>query len=71
MSTMSTTPVISLEAARDRSTRVARAVDARRRLRDHDERRVLVTRPGGRAWVNGSELGGARTAFAHLSETYD
>ena len=70
MSTMSSTHVISIAAARDRSTRVARAVDARRRLRDSLDRRARERR-GGRAWINGSELGGARAALSHLTESYD
>jgi hypothetical protein len=68
MQDMSTTTVIQLSEIRDRSARVARAIDARRTL--NDERRGRV-RPAGRVWVNGSELGGARAAFAHLAESYD
>jgi hypothetical protein len=49
---------------------VNRAVDARRRLRDREDRRGR-RRGSGRAWLNGSELGGARNAFAHLAESYD
>ena len=72
MSGMSTTTVISLRGARDRSTRVSRAVDARRLLRDHDgvERRRRERR-GGRMWLNGSELGGVREAVAHLGDSFD
>jgi hypothetical protein len=55
----------------DRTRRVDRAVAARRRLHDtHPEHRSRE-HTGGRAWVNGSELGGARAAFAHLAECYD
>ena len=72
MATMSTTTVIPLSSARDRSARLSRAVDARRMLRDHaqDERRGRERR-GGRVWLNGSELGGVRDAVAHLSDPYD
>jgi hypothetical protein len=42
---------------------MARAIDARRLI----ERR----RRGGRAWVNGSELGRGRPALAYLGEIYD
>jgi hypothetical protein len=52
--------VVKIEAARD----------ARRRLDTTRERREQ-RRPGGRVWVNGSELGGARSALAHLAETHD
>jgi hypothetical protein len=70
MATMSTTRVIPIAAARDRSARVARAMDARRGFRDHDDRRARERR-GGRAWLNGSELGGARAALAYLADSYD
>jgi hypothetical protein len=59
--------VIPLAPARDR--RIARAVDARRGLLDRDRRGR--GRASGRVWVNGSELGGARVALAHLGESYD
>ena len=66
MSTMDQPPVIQL----DHSRRVARAVNARRRLRPAADRRERA-RGAGRVWVNGSELGGARLALTHLSESYD
>jgi hypothetical protein len=59
-------PVIQL----DRSRRVARAMNARRRLRVAPDRRRR-RRDGGRAWVNGRELGGTRLALSHLAEIYD
>ena len=71
MSSMSTTPVIQLSEVRDRSARVARAIDARRSLRTPGFDRRTRERGAGRVWVNGSELGGARAAFAHLAESYD
>ena len=71
MQDMSTTPVIRLSDVRDRSVRVARAIDARRSLRDAGGERRTRGRGEGRVWVNGSELGGARIAFAHLAEGYD
>jgi hypothetical protein len=56
----------------DRTRRVDRAMAARRRLHDAgDTERRSHERGEGRAWVNGSELGGARAAFAHLAESYD
>ena len=60
MRTMRNATVVKIEAARD----------ARRRLNTTRERREQ-RRPGGRVWVNGSELGGARNALTHLSESYD
>ena len=70
MPDMSTSTVVPIEAARERSARVARAIDARRAL-EATERRSAERHGGGRAWLNGSELGGARAAFAHLGESYD
>ncbi len=71
MPSMSTTPVIQLSEVRDRSARVARAIDARRGLHRPIVERRARQRGEGRVWVNGSELGGARAAFAHLAESYD
>ena len=71
MQTMSTTPVIQRSEARDRSARGARAIDARRTLGEPIVERRTRNRSEGRVWVNGSELGGARAAFAHLAESYD
>ena len=70
MSNMHSATVIPLDTARDRSRRVARAVDARRRLHEPGDRRARI-RPEGRAWVNGYELGGTRDALAHLGESFD
>lgn len=42
--------------------RVGRAIDARR---------DLTNRRGGRAWVNGREVGGADPRYIHLSESHD
>ena len=49
----------------DRRARVMRAVQAARHLR------AAERRSGGRAWVNGRELGGPQARFAHLAESYD
>ena len=71
MSSMSTTTVIQLSEVRDRGARVARAIDARRGLRDTGAERRTGRRGEGRVWVNGSELGGARAALAHLGQSFD
>lgn len=55
----------------DRSRRVERAMRARRRLHPAVQEHRSARRPAGRVWLNGSELGGARAAFAHLAESYD
>jgi hypothetical protein len=52
----------------DRTRRVNRVIAARRTLREAPAR---SERTRGRIWLNGSELGEAREAFAHLAETYD
>ena len=66
MPDMNTTPVIPLGSARDRGRRLARAMEARRRLHEHRDRVR-----GGRAWLNGIELGEARPALAHLEQRHD
>ena len=67
MTIMNRTTVIPL----DRGRRMTRATDARRRLRDTGEERRSQERTAGRVWLNGIELGGARAALAHLTESYD
>ena len=69
MSTMvSTATVISLDVRRDR--RVARAIETRRGMRDKDKDRRKRSRRGGRAWLNGDELG-ARSSLDYLGTVYD
>jgi hypothetical protein len=46
----------------DGDRRVGRATDARR---------DLTNRRGGRAWINGREVGGADPRYIHLSDSYD
>jgi hypothetical protein len=48
------------KAGRDRQ--VGRAIDARRDFSNHR---------GGRAWINGKEVGGADSRYLHLSRSYD
>jgi hypothetical protein len=67
MSNMSSATVIAF----DRSRRISRAMAARRRLFDAAPERRERVRSSGRVWLNGSELGGARAALAHLAESYD
>ena len=42
-------------------------MEARRRLTDTAD----GARLGGRAWINGEEVGGADPRFAHLSVSFD
>jgi hypothetical protein len=67
---MQTATVVSLDHRRDRNRRMARATAARRHLDDVD-RRGQGRRGGGRAWVNGAELGGRPASLAHLHESHD
>ena len=53
--------VIPLSAARARDPHVPRAIEARRRL----------SRPTGRVWLNGREVGGADPRYTHLSRSHD
>jgi hypothetical protein len=46
-----------------REQRMARVIQAPRRLSS--------PRGGGRAWINGKEVGGPDTRYAHLSVVYD
>ena len=47
----------------DRDRRMFRTVQARRRL--------TSPRGGGRAWINGREVGGASARYGHLGQTHD
>jgi hypothetical protein len=49
--------------ARRREQRLFRAMEARRGLSSSGSR--------GRAWINGREVGGENSRFAHLSRSYD
>jgi hypothetical protein len=69
MQTMESATVISMDGRRERGRRVARAIDVRRNLATADRR--WRTRPGGRAWLNGHELGGQREALAYLGHVHD
>ena len=46
-----------------RDQRIFRAVQARRRL--------ASPRGGGRAWINGREVGGPDSRYEHLAAVYD
>jgi hypothetical protein len=46
----------------DRDSRLAQAIEARRRM---------SPRPLGRAWINGREVGGRDARFAHLEGSYE
>lgn len=54
----------------DHDGRVRRAMAARRRLLEQSSGRG-DDRSGGRAWINGRELGGTPSGVAHLAVTFD
>jgi hypothetical protein len=54
--------VISLPRGSARDQRLARAIETRR---------ALDRRSGGRAWINGREVGGPDGRFAHLAASHD
>ena len=57
----------SIPQGRRRERRLERAIEARRRLADP----AVAPRLGGRAWINGEEVGRADPRFAHLSASHD
>jgi hypothetical protein len=70
MSTKESATVIDMETRRERGRRVARAIDVRRGL-DSSDRRKRRRRRGGRAWVNGQQLGERRDGLAYLADIHD
>jgi hypothetical protein len=57
----------TLPQGRRRPRRLERVIEARRRLADSAD----APRLGGRAWINGEEVGGADPRFAHLTASHD
>jgi len=67
------TPVHTLPR---RDQRMSRVIQARRRREgfvkdDESFAPHPSTRGGGRAWINGREVGGPDSRYAHLSSIYD
>ena len=56
-------PVHTLPRGVSRDQRMSRVIQARRRLSS--------PRGGGRAWINGREVGGPDARYTHLSCSYD
>jgi hypothetical protein len=61
--------VTSLPDRAERGRRLDRAVEARRRLESSAEQ--AFDRRGGRAWINGREVGGTHPSLSHLESSYD
>ena len=57
----------TIPQGRRRERRLELVIEARRRLADSAD----APRLGGRAWINGEEVGGADPRFAHLSASHD
>jgi hypothetical protein len=55
-------PRTSVPVGRNRDQRLGRATQARR---------LVEGARGGRAWINGREVGGADPRYAHLAGSYD
>ena len=70
MHDMQPATVISLDQRRERGRRVARAIDVRRGL-ESSERRKARRRRGGRAWLNGDEVGNRRDSLSYLGSVHD
>ena len=72
MEPVNTSSVTRITDYEDRDRRVSRAVAARRRIQATAGReRRTADRPGGRAWVNGHELGGTSPRHSHLGVAFD
>lgn len=63
-----TASVLELSERRQANARQRRVAAVERAM---STRRELEAPSGGRAWVNGRELGGTDARHAHLYETYD
>ena len=57
----------TIPQGRRRERRLELVIEARRRLADSAD----APRLGGRAWINGEEVGGVDPRFAHLSASHD
>lgn len=60
-----TSPAARAEGVR----RLQRAIEARRRLESSPEQ--AFDRRGGRAWINGREVGGPDPRYGHLGRVHD
>jgi hypothetical protein len=68
MLAMEESTIIRFVERRTREQRVARAMDARRRLEPLGDE---PPRPPGRAWINGVEVGGGEPRWDHLAIVHD
>jgi hypothetical protein len=61
--------VTSLPERGERDRRLERVIEARRRLESSAEQ--AFDRRGGRAWINGREVGETHPSLSHLESSYD
>ncbi len=73
-----TQPVTSLPRGKERDQRVSRTIRNRAQPAEpaasrtaQARRRLNSPRGGGRAWINGREVGGSDPRYAHLARCYD
>jgi hypothetical protein len=72
MEDMNTSSVTQMSDRQQRGRRVRRAIEARRGLVTATDIRESRSRPrGGRAWINGFELGGTDTRHLPLAVQFD
>ena len=68
---MTRTEQLAIAGAARRRGDLHHAEGDRRVGRAIDDRRDLTNPRGGRAWINGREVGGADPRYIHLSESHD
>jgi hypothetical protein len=72
MGDMNTSTVTQISERKQRGRRVSRAIEARRGLVAATDVRKQPRRPrGGRAWINGFELGGTESRHLPLAIQFD
>jgi hypothetical protein len=71
MDDMKASSITLMSDHRNRGRRIHRAVEARRELRAARSGRKSRRRAGGRAWINGFELGGTDSRHTPLAVQFD
>lgn len=71
MDDMRTSPVTKMSELERRARRVRRAIEARRTLLSASPQRDDRREPGGRAWINGFEIGGTEARHLPLAVQFD
>ena len=71
MDDMQTSSITLMSEHQQRGRRIHRAVEARRDLRAASRHRKSRRYAGGRAWINGFELGGTDSRHISLAVQFD